>query len=209
MTIPKGGFKAGKQTATQVLQQGTGPAVSATQIAYVDYVAVDATTRKTLFSTFGQRFVPVPMSDTTQLPGLVKAIQGKKVGTTQKVAVPASQGFGAQGSSTLGVGATDTLVFYLRINAAANIATPAAGAQAPAPQGLKVVVPSAINKPATHHRARWGPAQEAAVAERDHRQGPQDRHRRHRQRHLHRDQLAHQEGLRQQLQAGQAGPPSS
>ncbi len=136
VTIPKGGFKAGKQTATQVLQQGTGPAVSATQIAYVDYVAVDATTRKTLFSTFGQRFVPVPMSDTTQLPGLVKAIQGKKVGTTQKVAVPASQGFGAQGSSTLGVGATDTLVFYLRINAAANIATPAAGAQAPAPQGL-------------------------------------------------------------------------
>ncbi|UIJ33984.1 FKBP-type peptidyl-prolyl cis-trans isomerase [Allobranchiibius sp. GilTou73] len=149
VTIPKGGFKAGSQTATQVLTQGTGPTIGAKQIAYVDYVAYNATKNKQLVSTFGQRFVPIPLADTTQLPGLVKSLVGKKVGTTQKVAIPASQGFGSAGNSTLGVSATDTLVFYIKIDGAADALTQPTGTQATPQDGFKVSVPAGTNKQAT------------------------------------------------------------
>ncbi len=148
LTIPKGGFKAGAQTETQVLTEGSGPAVGAKQIAYVDFVAYNGTTSKQVATTFGQRFVPIPMADPSQLPGLVKSITGKKVGTVEKVAIPASQGFGSAGSTNLGVGATDTLLFYVKINAVADAVTQPTGTQAAAPAGLKVVVPAGSNKEA-------------------------------------------------------------
>lgn len=149
VTIPKGGFKAGTQTATQVLSQGSGPTIGSKQIAYVDYVAYNATKNKQLVSTFGQRFVPIPLADTTQLPGLVKSLVGKKVGTTQKVAIPASQGFGSAGNSALGVTATDTLVFYIKIDGAADALTQPSGTQAAAQSGFKVTVPAGTNKQAS------------------------------------------------------------
>lgn len=148
LTIPKGGFKAGEKTQTQVLSEGTGPTVGAKQIAYVDFLVYNGTTSKQLVSTFGQRFVPIPLADNTQLPGLVKAITGKKVGTTEKVAIPAAQGFGAAGNPGLGVGATDSLIFYVKINSVADAVTQPKGAQAGAPAGLKVEVPAGTNKEA-------------------------------------------------------------
>jgi len=148
LTIPKGGFKAGAQTKTQVLTQGSGQAVGAKQIAYVDFVAYNGTTSKQVANTFGQRFVPIPMADTSQLPGLVKAISGKKVGTVEKVAIPASQGFGSAGSPNLGVGATDSLVFYIKIDSVADAVTQPTGTQAAAPAGLTVQVPAGTNKEA-------------------------------------------------------------
>ncbi|XAS75310.1 FKBP-type peptidyl-prolyl cis-trans isomerase [Dermatophilaceae bacterium Sec6.4] len=148
MTIPKGGLKAGSQTATQVIAPGSGPVVGSKQIAYVDYLAYNGTTGKKLVSTFGQRFVPIPLSDAGQLPGLVKALSGKKVGTTEKVAIPPAQGFGSAGNSSIGVGPTDTLVFYLKIDSVADAITQPSGTQVAAPVGLKVVVPAGINKEA-------------------------------------------------------------
>lgn len=148
MTIPKGGFKAGAKTDIQVISQGTGAVVGSKQIAYIDYLAYNGTTGKKLVSTFGQRFVPIPLADTSQLPGLVKALSGKKVGTTEKVAIPPAQGFGTAGSKTIGVGPTDTLVFYIKIDSVADAITQPTGTQAAAPAGLKVVVPAGTNKEA-------------------------------------------------------------
>ena len=149
VSIPKGGFKAGSQTTTQVITQGTGAALGSKQIAYVDYVAYNGTKNKQLVNTFGQRFVPIPLADTSQLPGLVKSLVGKKVGTTQKVAIPASQGFGSAGNTALGVASTDTLVFYIKIDAAADALTQPTGSQATPQAGFKVSVPAGTNKQAT------------------------------------------------------------
>lgn len=135
------------KTTVQVKTQGTGAAVKSDELASVSYVAVDGRTGKTLADTFANSAGPMYLKDPTQLPGLVKAVSGKKAGTIETIAIPPDEAFGSSGNSDLGVTRKDTIVLYLKINGSSpNIAH---GTTVAPTKGMPTVKWNGILKPAT------------------------------------------------------------
>jgi len=135
------------KTTVKVTKQGSGAAVKSDELASLSYVAVDGRTGKTLADTFANSAGPMYLKDPTQLPGLVKAVSGKKVGTIETVAIPPQEAFGSAGNSDLGVTREDTIVLYLKINGSSpNIAHGTTVAPA---KGMPTVKWNGITKPAT------------------------------------------------------------
>lgn len=146
ITLGKKPFEV-NSTTIDVKSEGSGATVKDTDLADVSYVAVDGRTGKTLADTFANAAGPMYLKDPTQFPGLVKAIKGKKVGTTETIAIPPKEAFGSEGNSQLGVTRKDSIVFYLKINGASpNIAT---GTTVAPKAGMPTVKWNGITKPAT------------------------------------------------------------
>lgn len=137
------------ETTVKVNKEGTGATVGAKQIVSVDYAVLNGRTGKSLANTFSSNSVGIDLTDSSQFPGLVKAIKGKKIGTTETVIIPAKDGFGTTGSSTLGVNATDSLVFYIKINSATTALKQATGTTKSATKGLPTLKWNGIAKAAT------------------------------------------------------------
>lgn len=116
VTIDKHPFQV-NETTTKVLKKGTGATITDKDTVLVDYVALNGANTKQLVSTFTSKPVSVPIGDPQQFPGLVTALKGATVGTSEVVAIPPKDGFGGQGSSQLGVTNKDTLVFYIEVRA--------------------------------------------------------------------------------------------
>ncbi len=149
ITLDKKPFHVNK-TTVNVLTKGKGKTVTGKDIAYVDYVAVNGKNGKQLINSFSAHDVAVPLSDKNQFPGLVKAIKGKAIGSTMKVAIPPADAFGSNGNAQLGVGGGDTLVFYMKIESAGQPLTQAEGTKVAPKAGLpKVTVPDGKGKLAT------------------------------------------------------------
>jgi len=135
------------KTTVETKKQGTGAAVKSDELASVSYVAVDGRTGKTLADTFANTAGPMYLKDPTQLPGLVKAVSGKKAGTVETIAIPPNEAFGSSGNSDLGVTRKDTIVLYLKVNGSSpNIAH---GTTVAPKKGMPTVKWNGILKPAT------------------------------------------------------------
>lgn len=135
------------KTTIETKTAGTGAVVNADELASVSYVAVDGRTGKTLADTFANSAGPMYLKDPSQLPGLVQAVSGKKVGTVETIAIPPKDAFGSAGNSQLGVTAKDTIVLYLKINSTSpNIAH---GKTVTPTKGMPTVKWNGITKPAT------------------------------------------------------------
>lgn len=146
ITLGKKPFQV-NATTVAVKSAGSGATVKETDLADVSYVAVDGRTGKTLADTFANPAGPMYLKDPSQFPGLVKAIKGKKVGTTETIAVPPKEAFGSEGNSQLGVTRKDSVVFYLKINdARPNVAT---GTAVAPKSGMPTVKWNGTTKPAT------------------------------------------------------------
>lgn len=151
LTLATKPFQA-NQTTARVVKKGSGAAVKATDIAYVNYLAVNGTNGKELFSTYGKDDVAVVLNDKSQFPGFVKALTGKPVGTVMDVAIPPADGFGAQGSQQLGITAKDTLIFRMTITGASAVLDKPEGTTVAPKKELPAVAVSDGNqskKPAT------------------------------------------------------------
>lgn len=146
ISLDKKPFQVNK-TTVDVKSEGSGATVKDTDLADVSYVAVDGRTGKTLADTFANAAGPMYLKDPTQFPGLVKAIKGKKVGTTETIAVPPKEAFGAEGNSELGVTRKDSIVFYLKINDARP--NSASGTTVAPKAGMPKVKWNGNTKPAT------------------------------------------------------------
>lgn len=146
ISLGKKPFQVNK-TTVKVKSQGTGDTVKGSDLADVSYVAVDGRTGKTLADTFANTAGPMYLKDPTQFPGLVTAIKGKKIGTTETIAVPPKEAFGAEGNSELGVTRKDTIVFYLKINDART--NGASGTTVAPKSGMPTVKWNGVSKPAT------------------------------------------------------------
>lgn len=134
----------------KVLKTGSGKTVGAKDLVHADFLLVNGTTGKTVFSTFGQVVPSLEMADPQTLPGLVSAMKGKQVGSTFVASLPPSQAFGAAGNSQLGIGANDNLVMYVDIESANTPLTQAQGKTQAAPAGMPLVsVPNGQGKLAT------------------------------------------------------------
>jgi peptidylprolyl isomerase len=78
----------------------------------VDFAIYNGTTGKQLTSTgFDGKTVPFTMDTTKYLPGLVKTLECSRVGTRVVGIIPPADAFKTAGSTDLGVGAKDEMVF--------------------------------------------------------------------------------------------------
>ncbi len=111
ITIPD--QPASNNLTVKTLVNGTGPVLSKSD-AFVGNYAVyiwSGKTHKLAQSTF-QTKTPQLFSGTL-LPGLEKALQGKKMGSRVLAVIPPKYGYGKTGNSSAGVSASDTLVFVI------------------------------------------------------------------------------------------------
>ncbi|PPF76632.1 peptidylprolyl isomerase [Subtercola sp. Z020] len=145
-------------TATErtVTTEGTGAQVTDGMLATIDFTLYNGTSGKQLFTTTDAEIgaQQVTVDQTQFLPGIVKAITCATVGSRVVAVVPPADAWSEAGNSTLGVAATDTVVFVIDVKDVTeappattapsptldpNMPTRATGADQPAPEGLPTV----------------------------------------------------------------------
>ncbi|MBV2155761.1 FKBP-type peptidyl-prolyl cis-trans isomerase [Kitasatospora sp. SUK 42] len=116
ITIPEGQPPSG-QFVVNTVTDGERPAVNKGDWVTVNYTAKDWTTGKDLPSSYDPSGKPqLYQAGSGQLvPALDQSVIGKKVGTRLLVVAPPAAAFADKGSSQLGVGPGDTVVFVLDI----------------------------------------------------------------------------------------------
>jgi FKBP-type peptidyl-prolyl cis-trans isomerase len=169
-TLPTTTFTAPMTATTTertVLTTGTGEQVTDGSVATVDFTLYNGTSGAQLFTTTDPEVGPqaVTVDTSVFLPGIVKAVDCANVGSRIVSVVPPADAWGTDGNSTLGVAATDTVVFVIDVKSvAAPTATPtsaatpaptldpnmplkATGADQPAPAGFPTVTLAADGTP--------------------------------------------------------------
>jgi FKBP-type peptidyl-prolyl cis-trans isomerase len=108
----KSPIAAVKTTQRTVIKAGSGALASKNKKVAVDFTIYNGTTGKQLTSTgFDGKTVPFTMDATKYLPGLVKTLECSRVGTRVVGIIPPADAFKSTGSTDLGVGAKDEMVF--------------------------------------------------------------------------------------------------
>lgn len=115
-TEPKVSLKTplAKITSTQrtMLSQGKGKVAKQGANISVDFAIYNGTTGKELTSTkFDGQTVPFTVDQTKFLPGLIKTLKCSPVGSRVVGVIPPADAFKSTGSTSLGVGKTDEIVF--------------------------------------------------------------------------------------------------
>jgi peptidylprolyl isomerase len=110
--IPK--FDANNKLIVKTVIQGTGATVTKTDAMAANFVLYfwDGTNSTLKANTFTQN--PTVIGGTL-LPGLETALIGQKVGSRILAVIPPADGYGATGSSRLGITGTTTLVFVIDV----------------------------------------------------------------------------------------------
>ncbi|BAJ32425.1 MULTISPECIES: FKBP-type peptidyl-prolyl cis-trans isomerase [Kitasatospora] len=105
------------QFVVSTVSEGSGAVVSKNDWVTVNYTVKDWTSGKDLSSSYDDKGKPqLYQAGTGQLvPAFDQSVLGKKAGSRVLVVAPPAAGFGGQGSSALGVGKDDTVVFVLDV----------------------------------------------------------------------------------------------
>lgn len=128
------------KTSIQELEPGEGEATKAGQDVELRYLAVNGTTGEEIISTFPtDETVTMSLSNPNLLPGFLSSLEGTKPGQSFIIAMAPEDAFGAAGSSQLGVGPNDTVIFYIEVVGASTPLTQAEGEEVPPVDGLPTV----------------------------------------------------------------------
>lgn len=113
VTVAKG-FSV-DQTSSKVLTKGTGEKIASGDTVKVNYVAVNGRTGKQFDSSFTtDEPYTVTLSDNKILPGFIKGLDGRTIGSRVLVAMSPKDGFG-QAQAQLDVKKDDTLIFLFDV----------------------------------------------------------------------------------------------
>ncbi|GLW59174.1 FKBP-type peptidyl-prolyl cis-trans isomerase [Kitasatospora phosalacinea] len=115
ITLPSG--QPSGDFVVSVVSEGSGAEVKKDDWVTVNYTVKDWTSGKDLSSSYDSGGKPqLYQAGSGQLvPAFDQSVVGKKVGSRVLVVAPPAAGFGSQGSSALGVGKDDTVVFVLDV----------------------------------------------------------------------------------------------
>lgn len=128
------------ETSVQQLEPGEGEAATGEQDVELRYLAVNGTTGEEILSTFPtDETVTMPLSNPNLLPGFLEHLEGTKPGQSFIIAMSPEDAFGAQGNAQLGIGPTDTVVFYVEVVGATTPLTQAEGEEVEPVEGLPTV----------------------------------------------------------------------
>ncbi|HEY2644203.1 MAG TPA: FKBP-type peptidyl-prolyl cis-trans isomerase [Galbitalea sp.] len=122
----KAPIESAKSTERTVITQGKGAVASKGKKVTADFVIYNGTTGKKLTSTgFDGQPVEFTMDAKKFLPGLVKTLECSQVGTRVVGVIPPADAFSSTGSTDLGIGAKDEMVFVADVKTV-SAASPAA-----------------------------------------------------------------------------------
>jgi FKBP-type peptidyl-prolyl cis-trans isomerase len=121
--------------------EGSGATVKKSDFVAIDYTAKDWTTGKDIPSSYdtGQKPQLYQAGSGQLIPAFDRSVVGRKVGSRVLVVAPPAAAFGTNGSSALGVGADDTLVFVVDVLRAVPQDATLSGTPIPAPADLPQV----------------------------------------------------------------------
>lgn len=113
VTVDKG-FEA-DETTSKVLKEGGGDKLATGDAVKVNYVAVNGRTGKQFDSSFtANKPLTLTLDQKSVLPGFVKGLEGKNVGSRVLVAISPKDGFG-QAQDQLDIKKDDTMVFLFDV----------------------------------------------------------------------------------------------
>lgn len=120
ITMPKNGTKvatAPKTLVSQDLITGKGRKIVSGETVKVRYTGVIWDTGKAFDSSAKQGGAPVDFGlvDGQMIPGFIKGLVGKTVGSRVLLVLPPAEGYGTAGNTQAGIKGTDTLVFVVDI----------------------------------------------------------------------------------------------
>lgn len=128
------------ETSVQEIEPGKGEGATEEQDVELRYLAVNGTTGEEILSTFPtDETVTMSLANPNLLPGFLETLPGTKPGQSFIVAMPPEDGFGEAGNAQLGIGPTDTVVFYVEIVGATTPLTQAEGEPVEPVEGLPTV----------------------------------------------------------------------
>jgi FKBP-type peptidyl-prolyl cis-trans isomerase len=130
VSIPKGA-PDGKFTQ-RTLVSGKGATVHDGDLVIADYAGYtwNASTSKLIATSYAGD-IPAAFPSWTLVPGLKKALVGKKVGSRVVAVIPPGDGYGDKGSPQLQIGGQDSLVYVLDVRAALPKTVSASGKAEP------------------------------------------------------------------------------
>jgi peptidylprolyl isomerase len=135
-----------KSTTRKVLSAGNGEAVDTGKLVTIAFVGVNGTTGKQ-FGAGGWSDSPASfvLGDSV-IPGFTTALKGVKSGSEVLTAVTPKDGYGSQGLPSAKIGAKDTIVYLIKVDAVG--AARAQGTPVTPPAGLPTVaLDAASGKP--------------------------------------------------------------
>lgn len=120
ITMPKTGGKvaaAPKSLVVQDLITGNGRKIVEGETVKVRYTGVIWNTGTSFDNSAKQGGAPVDFGliDGQMIPGFIKGLVGKTVGSRVLLVLPPAEGYGTQGNTQAGIKGTDTLVFVVDI----------------------------------------------------------------------------------------------
>lgn len=122
------------ETQDKAVEEGDGEELTTDHTAMVEYALYNGTSGKELQNAFGQNAVPIGLNDEQTIAALRSAMEGKKVGSTIAVAIPAKDAFGEEGAPQLGLEAGDTVVYLMKVTEASKPLKEATGTEKEAPE---------------------------------------------------------------------------
>jgi peptidylprolyl isomerase len=113
VTVPKD-FTATK-TASKTIKAGSGDTLKTDDLVKLNYVAVNGRTAGEFDNSYKAKTpLTVTLNETSVLPGFIKGLKGKKIGSRVLVAIPPKDGFNAA-QEQLKLKKTDTMVFLFDV----------------------------------------------------------------------------------------------
>jgi peptidylprolyl isomerase len=139
--FPEGDLPFGvAETTVEQVAEGDGEEVAEGQQVTVRYLAVNGTTGEELLSTFpSDDSVVMDLSNPQLLPAFLESLPGQKPGAELIMAMPPGEGFGETGNANLGIGPTDTVIFYVEVVEAVDPLSEAEGTEVDPVEGLPTV----------------------------------------------------------------------
>jgi len=116
-------------TTRKIISAGDGAKVEAGQRVTVDYVGINGADGTQFDSSFDSDSAAFVLDDGQVIQGFVTGLEGVTVGSRVLITIPPEDGYGTSGVSSAGIGPTDTLVFVVDVEAAADVLTRATGSK--------------------------------------------------------------------------------
>ncbi|WP_147899782.1 FKBP-type peptidyl-prolyl cis-trans isomerase [Serinicoccus profundi] len=127
-------------TESRTLTEGDGEEVAESHEVRVKYLTVNGSNGEQLVSTFeNDEAVTLDLTDETLFPAFRDQLPGTSVGDELLMSIPASEAFGEAGNPQLGVGPTDTMLFYMVVEGTGEPLTEAQGEEVEPEEGLPAV----------------------------------------------------------------------
>jgi peptidylprolyl isomerase len=127
------------KTVSKVVTEGGGAPLTSSDLVSINAMIVNGADGKTVTSTWDSTPVGLDLGASDLFPSLKNTLPGMKVGSRILIASPPADAFGTSGNSSLGISATDSVVFVVDVLSTTKALAAASGTAVPPRKNLPKV----------------------------------------------------------------------